>query len=156
EFSNGFLELLPMPTTSHQALVACLYSLLCLHVSKAGLGTVLFAPLRVRLWPGKFREPDLVFMREAHSRRAGEEFWDRADLVMELVSADQEARRRALVTKPREYARAKIPEYWITDPLKETVSVLRLSGNRIRSTARLARTHRPLRFYCLDLPPTSQ
>ncbi len=25
-------------------------------------GKVLFAPFRVRLWPGKFREPDLVLM----------------------------------------------------------------------------------------------
>src|SRR5438270_6282604 len=55
EFSNGFLEVLPMPTTSHQRLVAILYSLLLSHVSPSELGQVLFAPLRMRLWPGKFR-----------------------------------------------------------------------------------------------------
>jgi Uma2 family endonuclease len=130
EFSDGYVEVLPMPTTSHQALVAYLYGLLHAYASKHGLGKVLFAPLRVRLWPDKFREPDLVFMMKAHSRRMGEEFWDRADLVMEVVSGDPEDQKRDLVTKRREYARAGIPEYWIVDPEKETVTVLSLAGKR--------------------------
>ncbi len=86
--------------------------------------------LRVQLWPGKFREPDLVLMLKSHSRRVREEFWDRADLIMEVISSDPEDRRRDLVTKRREYARARIPEYWIIDPLKEIITVLRLSGSR--------------------------
>ena len=49
EFSNGYLEVLPMPTTSHQALVAYLYGLLLAFVSRRDLGKVFFAPLRVRL-----------------------------------------------------------------------------------------------------------
>jgi Uma2 family endonuclease len=130
EFSDGFLEVLPMPTTSHQALVAYLCNLLHLHISGGGLGKVLFAPLRVRLWPGKFREPDVVFMSRQHGERVGEEFWDRADLVMEIVSDDPDDRRHDLVTKRREYARAKIPEYWIIDSAQETITVLRLSGSR--------------------------
>jgi Uma2 family endonuclease len=130
EFSDGFLEVLPMPTTSHQAMVAYLFGLLSLYVLQNDAGKVLFAPLRVRLWPGKFREPDLVFMRKSNLRRVREEFWDRTDLIMEVVSNDPDDRRRDLVTKRREYARAKIPEYWIIDPLKETITVLCLSRNR--------------------------
>jgi len=129
EFSNGFLEMLPVPTTSHQALVAYVYGLLFAFVSRRDLRKVFFAPLRVQLWPGKFREPDLVFMLRAHARRIGEEFWDRADLVMEVVSGDLEDRRRDLVIKRREYARARIPEYWLIDPQESTITVLRLAGN---------------------------
>src|SRR3954454_25249648 len=62
EFSHGSLEVLAMPTTSHQLIVAALYRALLAFVTAQELGTVLFAPLRVRLWPGKFREPDLVFL----------------------------------------------------------------------------------------------
>jgi Uma2 family endonuclease len=91
---------------------------------------VLFAPLRVRLWRGKFREPDVVFMLREHAGRIGEKFWDRADLVMEVVSEDEEDRRRDLDTKRREYARAGIPEYWIVDPQEEQITVLRLAGKR--------------------------
>ena len=39
-----------MPTTSHQLVVAYLYGLLLAFASPRDLGTVLFAPLRVRLW----------------------------------------------------------------------------------------------------------
>ena len=45
-------------------------------VAVRGAGTVLFAPLKVRLWPGKFREPDLVFLSAEHASRIGESFWE--------------------------------------------------------------------------------
>jgi Uma2 family endonuclease len=84
----------------------------------------------VRLWPKKYREPDVVFMVNKHAHRIGEEYWEGADLVMEVVSASEEDRRRDLVRKRRDYARAGIPEYWIIDPQKERISVLRLQGKR--------------------------
>ena len=130
EFSHGRLEVLPMPTTSHQQLVAWLFGLLMALDPDGDLGTALMAPLRVRLWPGKIREPDVVFMLRKHAHRIGEEFWKGADLVMEIVSGSAEARRRDLVIKRREYARAGIAEYWIIDPETEQVIVLRLVGKR--------------------------
>jgi Uma2 family endonuclease len=126
EFSDGHVEVLPMPTTSHQLIVAFLYGALLTFVTPRGAGTVLFAPLRVRLWPGKFREPDLVFLSAEHTSRIGEPFWEGADLVMEVVSDDD--RRRDLETKRREYAQAGIPEYWIVDPQQGRITVLRLAG----------------------------
>lgn len=130
EFSRGFVEVLPMPTTSHQLLVAYLYGLLLAFVSGRDLGTVLFAPLRVRLWRGKFREPDVVFMFKEHADRIGEEYWHGADLVMEVVSEHDEDRRRDLQIKRREYARAGIAEYWLVDREEGRITVLRLSGRR--------------------------
>jgi Uma2 family endonuclease len=129
EYSDGRLEVLPMPTTLHQWIVLFLYRALeAFGGSKLGLA--LAAPLRVRLWPGKFREPDVVFMLNAHRDRIGQEFWHGADLVMEVVSDEPADRRRDLVTKRREYARAGIPEYWIVDPKRKQITVLRLKGAR--------------------------
>lgn len=139
EFSQGVLEVLPMPTTSHQLLVAYLYGLLLSFAGSRDLGTVLFAPLRVRLWRGKFREPDLVYVRKENAGRIGEDYWDGADLVMEVVSDDDEDRRRDLETKRREYARAGIPEYWIIDPREERILVLRLAGKRYVSHGEFGR-----------------
>jgi Uma2 family endonuclease len=130
EFSHGWLEVLPMPTTSHQRLLLWLVGLLRAFDPESNLGTALIAPLRVRLWPGKFREPDVVFMLQKHAHRIGEDFWRGADLVMEIVSGSKEDRRRDLVTKRREYARAGISEYWIVDPEEERIIVLRLAGKR--------------------------
>ena len=53
EFAHGFVEVLPMPTTSHQLLVVYLYGLLLAFAQARGLGTPLVAPLRVRLWREK-------------------------------------------------------------------------------------------------------
>jgi Uma2 family endonuclease len=127
EFSHGYLEVLTMPTTSHQLIVFCLAKMLSAFVDARKLGVVVPAPLRVQLWPGKFREPDVVFMRHEHSSRIGEQFWEGADLVLEVVSDDD--RRRDLDTKRREYAQAGIPEYWIVDPVNSQITVLRLEGD---------------------------
>jgi len=132
EFSDGYLEILPMPTTSHQMLAYYLSGLVSAFTAIRDLGTILPAPLRVRLRPGKFRAPDVVFMLKKHADRIGEEYWRGADLVMEVVSGhgNDENRRRDLVTKRREYARAGIAEYWIVDPEAEQITVLRLAGKR--------------------------
>jgi Uma2 family endonuclease len=130
EFSDGFIQVLPMPTTSHQLLVVYLYGLLLKFAAAGDRGTALVAPLRVRLRRGKYREPDVVFLLKEHADRIGEEFWEGADLVMEVVSKDPEDRRRDLVTKRGEYARAGIPEYWIVDVQEERIMVLQLSGKR--------------------------
>jgi len=62
ELSNGKLEVLAMPTRSHQLIVAFLYAALAGFVTVRRLGKTLFAPYRVRLWKGKFREPDIIFV----------------------------------------------------------------------------------------------
>jgi Uma2 family endonuclease len=130
EFSDGNIEVLPIPTTSHQLLVIHLYGLLNEFTTRHVLGTVLVAALRIRLRPGKFREPDVVFMLKEHASRIHEKWWDGADLVMEVISDDEESRRRDLVVKRGEYARAGIAEYWIVDPQEERITVLKLAGKK--------------------------
>lgn len=128
EFSHGIVEVLAMPTEVHQLIVLFLCDVLRAFVRPPKLGKVLMAPFRVRLWEGKFRQPDVIFMRAEHAPRTSNEFWDGADLVMEIVSEDD--RRRDTETKRFEYARAGIPEYWIIDPQYRRITVLRLEGQR--------------------------
>src|SRR5438067_2311726 len=129
EFCRGHLEVLPPRTQSHQLILGFLFRALQAFVQAHTLGEVLFAALPVRLWRGKFREPDVLFMRVENAHRRHEKFWDGADLVMEVVSPDPKDRKRDLVTKRREYARAGIPEYWIADPQEQRILVLTLSGD---------------------------
>ena len=114
-----------MPSDKHQSIVFFLSALLGAYVRKIG-GKVLFAPLRLRLWPDKIREPDLLFLADANDPRRQNAYWTGADLVIEVVSPDDPA--RDLVTKRNEYAQAGLPEYWIVDPQMETITVLRLDG----------------------------
>ena len=126
EYSHGQLEVLPLPTQSHQLLVIALFKLLDNFIRTRQLGTVLLAPMRVQLWQGKFREPDILFMRTEHEDRRSDQFWQGADLVMEVVSPDDPRRDR--VTKRREYAQTGIPEYWIVDPAQRSITVLTFDG----------------------------
>ena len=126
EFSHGKVEVLPMPSEQHQDIVFFLAGLLAAFVRNHRLGKVTIAPLPVQLWPGKFREPDIQFMREENAARRRRTHWIGADLVIEVVSPDDP--RRDLEIKRREYAQAGIPEYWIVDPQRETITVLRLDG----------------------------
>jgi Uma2 family endonuclease len=125
EFSHGRLEVLPMPTDMHQAIVGFLYTVFLAFVHQAG-GAVRFAPLRLRLWPGKIREPDIMVLRDANDPRRQDIYWIGADRVVEVVSEDDPG--RDLVTKRHEYAQAGIPEYWIVDPRKRIIVVLQLDG----------------------------
>jgi Uma2 family endonuclease len=127
EFSDGYLEVLPMPTEIHQLIVGYLYRVLAAFVESGKLGVVLMAPFRVRLWPSKIREPDIAFMSAANSHRRSNAIWQGADLAIEVVSED---RHRDLDIKFEEYARAKIPEYWIVDPANSLITVFRLDGGK--------------------------
>ena len=124
EYSHGIVEVLPMPSYAHQLVVAWLYELLREFVVHRNLGRVIFAPLRVRLWAGKYREPDLMVMLEENRDRIHEPYWDGADLVMEIVSPDDPS--RDLETKRREYAVAGIREYWLVNPINATIVVFTL------------------------------
>ena len=125
ELTDGYLEFLPMPTDEHQSILAHLYEWFSSFLLARG-GKVLFAPLRVRVRADAFREPDLLLVRDAADARRGSRFWSGADLVVEIVSPDRPD--RDLVDKPRDYAVAQIPEYWIVDPRTATVTVLELRG----------------------------
>ena len=127
EYDHGRIEVLDMPSELHQLLVAYLYRALLAHVSASDLGTVLFAPFPVKLWEGKIREPDIVFMRQEHAGRRHDKYWWGADLVMEVMSPDDPKRDREV--KKREYAMAGIPEYWLIDPTSQTVTIFVLDDD---------------------------
>ncbi|NOK58241.1 MAG: Uma2 family endonuclease [Chloroflexi bacterium AL-W] len=121
EFTDGMLAVLPMPTDRHQMICQFLFLAFLTFVQPFN-GVVQFAPLRVQLRPGIFREPDLVLLCDAHNSRRQNQFWLGADLVVEVVSPDDP--NRDTVQKRAEYAEAGIPEYWIVDPRTEQIIVL--------------------------------
>ena len=123
EFTDGYVEVLPMPTDNHQAILAYLYRVFFAFAGLAN-GTLRFSPLRVRIRARKFREPDLVLVLDAKDPRRQNRYWHGADLALEVVSADKP--ERDLVEKRGDYAEAGIPEYWIVNPETETITVLRL------------------------------
>lgn len=126
EFTDGRLEPLPMPTDRHQTISRFLFLAVVRVVERLG-GVVLYAPLRLRIREGKFREPDILLLLDANDPRRQDDFWTGADFVMEVVSPGNPG--RDIRDKRLDYAEAGIPEYWIVNPIDETATVLTLAAD---------------------------
>jgi Uma2 family endonuclease len=95
------LEALPTPTDKHQSVLKFLSFAFSAFVEAKG-GKVQFAPLRLQIRSGKFREPELLLLRSASEPRCQNRFWLGADLALEVVS--EEKPERDLVEKRGDYA----------------------------------------------------
>lgn len=121
ELSEGRLIMPPHPTYRHQRALLELYARLRAFIEEDDLGQVLVAPLPVRLWPGKIREPDIFFIANEHSDRIGEQACGLPDLVVEVTSPS--TRRVDRVEKFAEYAKAGVSEYWLVNPEEGAIEV---------------------------------
>jgi Uma2 family endonuclease len=134
ELVNGHVEVLPLPSLLHQFIARLVFLQMHAFVDQAHLGIVMSAPTRVRISERHFREPDVLFVSQANSKRRQEQFWEMADLVVEIISPDDPD--RDLVDKRRDYAAAGISEYWMIDPRNDTIRVLHLRDGEYRETIR--------------------
>jgi len=134
EFTDGHVQELPMPTDTHQAVLAFLHVLFRAYIKPRG-GVVMFSALRMRIREGKFREPDLLLLQDRSDPRRRDRFWLGADLVVEVVSPDDPG--WDLVEKRADYAEGGVPEYWIVDPRDGRVGAARrLQRQRVRGVRR--------------------
>jgi Uma2 family endonuclease len=129
ELTDGYLEILPMPTDHHQTILQFLFLAFHRFVEPRG-GKVHFAPLRLRIREGKFREPDMLLVLDADDPRRQDRVWSGADLVLEVVSPD--GKKRDIKEKRADYAEGGVSEYWIVDPQEETIAVLTLQKGKYR------------------------
>jgi Uma2 family endonuclease len=128
ELMDGELCLVPAPTTLHQFVSQNIETLLVAHVRAARCGRVLQGPVDVVLGEGDKRDvlqPDIVFVSRERPRIVTlAEVAGAPDLVIEILSRGTKTRDRGY--KRARYERARVREYWIVDPDRETVDVFRL------------------------------
>ncbi|MEA5508601.1 Uma2 family endonuclease [Crocosphaera sp. UHCC 0190] len=89
--------------------------------------------LEVRGEP-KNRYPDLTIIREEHIQQLSKRntlrlFMSPPLLVIEVVSPGEIQRERDYIAKRIQYQDCRIPEYWIVDPQRQTISILQLTGD---------------------------
>ncbi|HEV8640324.1 MAG TPA: Uma2 family endonuclease [Methylomirabilota bacterium] len=115
ELHDGALSVTPAPGTRHQRISRDLFEVLNAHVKARRLGEVLYAPLDVILSDTTVLQPDIVYFD--HSRLAalsGRGAEGAPTLVVEIISPSTTTIDR--VTKPRLYARHRVPFFWLVDP----------------------------------------
>ena len=128
EFDHGHVERLPMPDVFHQTVVLNLHLVLHAFVRQKKLGRVLSAPLPAKVADRKYRELDLVF-RSARAPKTDPEtakFWEHVSLAIEVMSRGRRSRARDQIEKRKDYAAARIAEYWIVDLKTKEITVLNL------------------------------
>ena len=133
ELASGRLSFLEMPSVLHRKIVLNIATAMQTWARENDAGTVLTAPLPVRLWPEKFREPDVLFIRKANEDRIGEQYVSGPDLVVEVLSPRTAS--DDLGAKKDEYAKAGIPEYWIVNPQERDIRIYTLKDAAYDLTA---------------------
>src|SRR5207245_3216849 len=74
EFTDGHIEVLPMPTDRHQTILEFLFLAFNSYLVPLG-GKAHMAGIRLRVRAKKFREPDLIVLRSAKDLRRRNRYW---------------------------------------------------------------------------------
>ena len=127
EVIDGVLHMSPSPIVRHQRISRKLTVLLSLWSENNKAGEVLNAPIDVILSTHNVVQPDILFVSNERASIIEEKNLQGApDLIIEILSEGN--RRYDEVNKRVLYESFGVLEYWIVDPVLETVKVYRLEG----------------------------
>ena len=120
---EGELILTPSPSFQHQEVSFILSGMVRDFLVRKKIGRAVAAPMDVVFDDDNVLQPDLVFVskaRESIITIAG--ILGAPDLVVEILSPS--TGRYDLQEKKRIYERFGVMEYWIIDPMQETLQIL--------------------------------
>ena len=126
ELLDGDLLTTPAPNLKHQEVQFLLGMRLGRFIDERALGKFFFAPCDVVLSNQDVVQPDLLFVsrERAHLLSGGDAVRGAPDLVVEILSPATADRDRGY--KHTLYARHGVTEYWLVDPLDDTIAIHRL------------------------------
>lgn len=133
ELTAGVLREPPAPFYGHQRVVLRASVLLDAHVRAKNIGTVCVSPIDVVLDQERaiVLQPDLMVVTHARLGIIRNQIWGAPDLVVEVESRSSVAYDR--IRKRRWYRQYGAREYWLIDPHRESLRVIRYSDGRNRS-----------------------
>ena len=138
ELLDGELIMVPAPNTRHQRVNAEIYAQLRQFIKERSLGTLLYAPCDVLLSDTVVVQPDLLFVsREREHTITAENVRGAPDLVIEILSPSTSDKDRGI--KREIYGRHGVTEYWLVDPVAETVSIHRQRAGVLAATRTFGR-----------------
>ena len=102
------------------------------------------------------RYPDLVVLRSEHLKLTQRRLTITLDmppprLIAEVVSPGKTNRDRDYIYKRAQYAAIGVPEYWLIDPVAQTVMVLSLEGGTYREIGVFGKQIASIEFPGLEL-----
>jgi len=133
EWVGGRVESYTMSNNvEHQDIIQFLTVLFAVFFNSRGLGRQLLAGIPMKLPEiTSAREPDLMIVFNEHEARIKPTFLEGpADLVVEVVSPESDDRDHG--KKFIEYEAGGVPEYWLVDPLRRTMTIYALDADSRR------------------------
>jgi Uma2 family endonuclease len=136
ELVDGVLEEEEMPSFLHEIVVAWLIGTLRTWARQRG-GHVAGSESKIVVGPRRGRKPDVsVFLKGRRPRLEETLVRVAPHVVVEVTSPRPRDTRRDRIEKPKDYARAGIPYYWILDPQVRSLEIFELGKGRRYSVAR--------------------
>lgn len=134
ELINGQIYYQAAPSRVHQRILGKLHQTIANYIdTKGGPCEIYPAPFAVKLWKNRktIVEPDLSVICDQSK------FTDRGcagapDWIIEIVSAGNSS--HDYIKKLNLYADAGVREYWIVDPMKQTIFVYHLEESKFEVT----------------------
>ena len=134
ELLDGDLILVPAPNLKHQKVQRRLGQRLSQFIEEHDLGEFFYAPCDVFLSNRNVVQPDLLFVSQEREDLLsdGEKVGGAPDLVVEILSPSTADKDRGI--KRELYSTYGVTEYWLVDPIAETVSIHRRRGGVLAAT----------------------
>jgi Uma2 family endonuclease len=125
ELIDGIMVNNPAPTTLHQRMV---YRLARMVDRSARKGEVFIAPTSLVMDDFNFFAPDVVWVASVNKQivDTGTVLRGIPDVIIEVVTPGTAYRDRGI--KFKKYEQFGVREYWIADPLVQTIEVFRYDG----------------------------
>ncbi|MCY4510795.1 MAG: Uma2 family endonuclease [Acidobacteria bacterium] len=139
ELLDGELIMVPAPNLKHQRVNRELSTRLDRFIKDQALGELLYAPCDVLLSANDIVQPDLLFVsrEREHLLTGGKNVQGAPDLAVEILSPSSAEQDRG---KKRElYGKHGVTEYWLVDPVAETIQINRLQGEVLLPTRTFGR-----------------
>ena len=139
ELLDGELIMVPAPNTKHQQVQFRLIQSLGRFILDHKLGEMLCAPYDVLLSDNDVVQPDMLFIarEREHLLITKRNTQGAPDLAVEILSPGTAHKDRGY--KKTIYGRHGVTEYWIVDPVAETVEIHRRQGERLVLTRTFGR-----------------
>jgi len=137
---NGEMVMSAAPTGRHQAIIGNIYAVVRTYLHENRRGIIIFAPcdIVIRRDPLHTRQPDLfMFLQSREDIGDLENLLDQPvierapDVTIEIISRHET--RRSLAAKVEDYRIIGVKECWMVSPQAQTVEVLHLSSEGIRT-----------------------
>lgn len=137
EIIDGAHVVSPAPKTRHQQILRNLVWYLESRVREDRSGQLFFAPCDVVLSDFDVVQPDLIFVGNQRADIVTDTNIQGApDLVVEVLS--ESTRRTDEITKRKLFEQSGVGEYWIIDPVLDTIKVYRVVDGAYDRTDELA------------------